>query len=89
MMRVLKGESTLSWLCIGDFNEILRVEEQFGPNERDSAQITSFREAVDVCELADLGYSSLDWTWEKKVAGGEYCRVPLDRALATASWFFF
>ena len=85
-MKFLRGESTLTWLCIGDFNEILRPEEQMGPNERDSAQIEGFREAVDVCELADLGYKGLDWTFEKRVAGGEFCRVRLDRALATASW---
>ena len=66
----VEGGSTLPWLCIGDFNEILRPEEQFGPNERDSAQIEAFREAVDICGLADLGYRGLDWTWQKKVAGG-------------------
>ena len=32
-MKFLRGESTLPWLCIGDFNEILRPEEQMGPNE--------------------------------------------------------
>jgi hypothetical protein len=85
-MRVLRGESTLPWVCLGDFNEILHKEEQFGPNERDSAQIEAFREAVDICGLADLGYKGLDWTWEKRVAGGEFCRVRLDRALATTSW---
>ena len=36
-MKRLRGESTLSWMCIGDFNEILRPEEQHGPNERDSS----------------------------------------------------
>ena len=85
----LKGISNLMddpWLCIGDFNEILRPDEQHGPNEHDSAQIEAFREAVDVCGLADLGYRGLDWTWEKKVAGGHYCRVRLDRALASAYW---
>mgnify|MGYP001010734247 FL=1 len=85
-MTRLRGESTLPWMCIGDFNEILRAEEQHGPKEQDSAQIEAFREAVDVCGLAGLGYRGLDWTWEKKVAGGDYCRVRLDRALATACW---
>ncbi|XP_073359854.1 uncharacterized protein [Aegilops tauschii subsp. strangulata] len=85
-MKRLRGESTLPWLCIGDFNEILRPEEQFGPNERDSSQIEAFREAVDICGLADLGYRGLDWTWEKKVAGGHFCRVRLDRALGSADW---
>ncbi|XP_073355316.1 uncharacterized protein [Aegilops tauschii subsp. strangulata] len=85
-MKFLHGENTLPGVCIGDFNEILRPEEQLGPNERDSAQIAGFREAVDVCELADLGYKGLDWTFEKRVVGGDYCRVRLDRALATPSW---
>jgi hypothetical protein len=45
-----------------------------------------FRDAVDVCELADLGYEGRSWTFEKKVAGGVFCRVRLDRALATVPW---
>ena len=57
-----------------------------GTSTRDSGQIAGFREAVDVCELADFGYKGLDWTWEKRVRGGEFCRVRLDRALATPSW---
>ena len=69
-MTRLRGESTLSWLCIGDFNEILRREEQIGPNEWDEAQMAGFREAVDVCGLADIGYIGLDWMFEKKVRGG-------------------
>ena len=88
-MTRLRGESTLPWLCIGDFNEILRKEEQMGVHERDSAQMEAFREATDLCALADLGYRGLDWTWEKKVPGGHYCRVRLDRALASASWSYF
>ncbi|XP_073367683.1 uncharacterized protein [Aegilops tauschii subsp. strangulata] len=68
-MKILRGENDLPWVCMGDFNEILRQEEQMGPNERDSAQIEGFREVVDVCELADLGYKGLDWTLEKRVAG--------------------
>ena len=72
IMKILRGENALPWVCMGDFNEILRPEEQMGPNERDSAQIEGSREAVDVCELADLGYKGLDWTFEKRVAGGEF-----------------
>jgi len=85
-MKRLRGESTLPWVCIGDFNELLRPEEHMGTSTRDSGQIAGFREAVDVCELADLGYKGLDWTWEKRVRGGEFCRVRLDRALASPSW---
>jgi endonuclease/exonuclease/phosphatase family metal-dependent hydrolase len=46
----------------------------------------AFREAVDVCGLADLGFEGRMWTYEKKIAGGAFCRVRLDRALATTDW---
>jgi hypothetical protein len=78
MMRFLKADCDLPWLSIGDFNEVLRREEQFGPNDRDIAQINLFWECVDVCELVDLGYQGLDWTFERRVQGGEHCRVELD-----------
>ena len=41
---------------------------------------------MDVCGLYDLGFEGRNWTFEKKVAGGSYCPVRLDRALATADW---
>ncbi|XP_073358249.1 uncharacterized protein [Aegilops tauschii subsp. strangulata] len=85
-MTRLRGELTLPWVCIGDFNEVLRREEQMGPNERDVAQMVGFHEAVDLCGLSDLGYIGLDLTFEKKIANDQYCRVGLARALATAEW---
>nr|XP_040249320.1 uncharacterized protein LOC120966829 [Aegilops tauschii subsp. strangulata]XP_045086245.1 uncharacterized protein LOC123494445 [Aegilops tauschii subsp. strangulata] len=98
IMKRLRGESSLPWMCIGDFNEILRPDEQHGLNARDSAQIEAFGEAVDVCGLAGLGYRALDWTWEKKVAGGhfadiehltaaksDHCPILLDTELADTS----
>ncbi|XP_073358198.1 uncharacterized protein [Aegilops tauschii subsp. strangulata] len=86
---VLKGIGSLSnlpWICIGDFNEVLRPDEQEGIGQRSNAQIQGFRDAVDVCMLMDIGYQGRFWTYEKKVAGGSYTRVRLDRAMATAEW---
>jgi len=73
-------------VCIGDFNEVLKREEQLGPNIREEYLMAGFREAVDVCQLCDLGYIGLDWTFEKKVTGGHFVRVRLDRVLASANW---
>ena len=86
---VMKGISNLSelpWVCIGDFNEVLRPDEQEGVGERSNAQIQGFRDAVDICMLMDMGYQGHFWTYEKKVVGGTYTRVRLDRAMATAEW---
>jgi hypothetical protein len=57
-----------------------------GANERSYTQIQAFHDTVDIYELMDIGYTGVPWTFEKKVAGGSYCRVRLDWALATASW---
>jgi hypothetical protein len=57
-----------------------------GVAERSLGQIEGFREAMDVCELVDLGYAGNSWTYEKRVAGGPLCRVRLDRAVASAPW---
>ena len=45
-----------------------------------------FRDAVDVCILIDLGFQGRKWTFEKKVAGGTFTRVRLDRALGSTEW---
>jgi hypothetical protein len=39
-----------------------------------------------VCGLADLGFTGIDWTFEKRVSGGMFCRARLDMALATPDW---
>jgi hypothetical protein len=58
-----------------------------GPNEREMAQINIFGEVVDMCQLCDLGYFGLEWTFERKNSNKEYVRVRLDRALASAEWY--
>jgi hypothetical protein len=86
MLKFIKSSSPLPWMCIGDFNEVLHQHEHEGVAERSLAQMAGFREAVDVCELGDLGYIGNSWTFEKRVVGSSFCRVRLKRALATAAW---
>ena len=85
-MKGLTSLNDLPWLCIGDFNEVLRPDEHQGVANRSNAQIQAFRDTVDVCMLLDLGYQGRFWTFEKKVSGGSYTRVRLDRTLASPSW---
>jgi hypothetical protein len=42
LMRFLRAQSATPWLCVGDFNEVLAVEEQFGTNEREEWQVQAF-----------------------------------------------
>jgi endonuclease/exonuclease/phosphatase family metal-dependent hydrolase len=86
LMKFSSSSSPYPWVCVGDFNEVLHQHEHCGVQERSHAQIAGFRDAVDVCGLQDLGFEGVKCTFEKKIAGGSYCQVRLDRALATADW---
>jgi hypothetical protein len=86
MLKYIRSFSALSWLCIRDFNEVMHRNEHNGVNERSNSQIAAFKDVVDVCSLAYLGYTGTPWTFEKRVAGGRYCWTRLDRALASPSW---
>lgn len=85
-LRDICSSSDLPWLCMGDFNEVLRPEEHEGVGERSNAQIQGFRDVVDSCRMMDIGFKGRFWTFEKKVTGGTYTRVRLDRALGSAEW---
>jgi hypothetical protein len=49
MLRFLRNESDLPWLCSGDFNEMLHGHEQMGGNERQEWCKEGFQEAVEYC----------------------------------------
>ena len=55
IMKQMRSDSNLPWVCMGDFNEILRRKEQLGPNNREEYLMEGFRNAVDVCQLCDIG----------------------------------
>lgn len=78
-MRFLRAQSASPWLCMGDFNEVLSVDEQIGGNERESWQIAAFQDAVDDCRLSDLGYHGLPYTWDNRQDGDRNVKCRLDR----------
>jgi hypothetical protein len=59
MLRFLRNENNLPWLCAGDLNEILHEHNQIGGNDREEWMMEGFQDAVDYCGFIDLGYSGL------------------------------
>ncbi|KAF4360183.1 hypothetical protein F8388_000052 [Cannabis sativa] len=51
----LKDLFDLPWVCGGDFNEILSINEKKGGSDRSMVAMTEFQNALDGCSLADLG----------------------------------
>ena len=86
MLRGIVGANDIPWLVLGDFNEVIHAHEHNGVGSRSQAQMEAFRDALDTCSLSDIGYTGNSWTFEKKVAGGTYTRVRLDRAVENPAW---
>ncbi|XP_075645171.1 uncharacterized protein LOC142616189 [Castanea sativa] len=63
MLRHLGSQLSLPWVCIGDFNEITRVQERSGGCIWPESQMQVFRDCLDVYGLKDLGFTGLPFTW--------------------------
>ena len=72
LLEELSTRSNLPWLCMGDFNEILHLGEKVGGNLRPEGQMRSFREAVNRCNLRDMGYigAAFTWSWRLGIEAG-------------------
>jgi hypothetical protein len=81
LLKYLRREFDRPWICAGDFNEVLSATEQFGGNDREEWKMEGFRDAIDYCRMADLGYIGLPYTWDNRQQEGANIKVRLDRGL--------
>lgn len=51
MLEALKPQESIPWLCVGDFNEILKQSEKFGAARRLDKHIESFKIALETCGI--------------------------------------
>ena len=77
------GSST--WICAGDFNEIMRQSEKIGGRVRSHNQMQPFREVLDECKLIDLGFIGSMFTRHKNYPAYMMWER-LDRAVASTEW---
>ncbi|KAH9763510.1 reverse transcriptase domain-containing protein [Citrus sinensis] len=73
LLRSLAMTSSLPWICLGDFNDLLHSSEKRGKIKHPQWKLHGFQEAISNAGLFDLGMS--DWVEER-----------LDRGLASSSW---
>ncbi|KAL0283937.1 UNVERIFIED_CONTAM: hypothetical protein Sangu_2475800 [Sesamum angustifolium] len=86
LLTRLKAQSIRSWLCMGDFNEILDNSEKEGGNTRPPWQIRDFRTALETNRLYDIGFNGYSFTWSNKQEFPNTIRERLDRACADYNW---
>ena len=68
------------WMCIGDFNAILYSTEKLSKRPPQQNQMDAFREALEGCQLEDLGFKGYPFTWNNKRPGEANTKLRLDRA---------
>jgi len=86
IVNATKKLSNLPWLVMGDFNEAMWAFEHFSTTCRGEQQMANFREALNVCELTDLGFTGTPYTYSNKREGRQNVKVHLDRAVADNAW---
>ncbi|KAL9690275.1 hypothetical protein QQ045_010672 [Rhodiola kirilowii] len=82
----LKQSSPHPWCILGDFNEVLRADEVTRCHAIRKQHIDQFCQAVNSCNLIDLGFLGGKFTYSNKRKGMGEIKCLLDRAVATPSW---
>ena len=83
ILRYLKNQDNLPWLCAGDVNEIITQDDQLGGNRMSEVNMLAFRECLGDCGLSNLGYKGYTFTWDNHREGEDNIQVRLDRGGAT------
>jgi hypothetical protein len=76
-LKALKASSSLPWVVLGDFNEALWHYEHFSARQRPEPQMAAFRDCLQICELKDIGFSVLPYTYDNKRDGNHNVRSVL------------
>jgi hypothetical protein len=86
MLHHLHGASDLPLLVVGEFNETMRSFDHFLANPTPTRQKNEFRDALEFCNLSDLGFTCAPFTYDNGRLGAANVHVRLDRAVADSNW---
>ncbi|KAJ0007624.1 hypothetical protein Pint_29766 [Pistacia integerrima] len=87
LLRELKAQTNMAWLCIGDFNEICHQYEKFGAADRPYRQMENFREALLDCDLSEIPFNGDFFTWNNGREGWYFTKEKLDKGYGNKAWF--
>ncbi|KAJ0097106.1 hypothetical protein Patl1_28744 [Pistacia atlantica] len=87
LLRELKAQTNMAWLCVGDFNEICHQYEKFGDADRPCRQMENFREALIDCDLSEIPFNGDFFTWNNGREGWYFTKEKLDKGYGNKAWF--
>ncbi|KAF9595596.1 hypothetical protein IFM89_001345 [Coptis chinensis] len=85
-LHLFKPPSRQPWLCIGDLNDVLKPKEKRGRVPFSPSKAQWLIQAMNNCELFDIGYKGLVFTWCNGQKGRNRTHERIDRALANVEW---
>lgn len=74
------------WLIAGDFNQPVHPEDKSGGHPVSSHQTQLLWDALEGCQLLDMGFSGPKFTWSNNRIGRTRIRERIDRAFCNAGW---
>ena len=74
------------WIIASEFNELLSNDEKLGGRPISLYRANLFKECLDSCNMADLGFNSPRFTWTNKHDIGSLIQERLDRYFANPQW---
>lgn len=86
LLRHLSTLALTPWLCVGDFNEIPNLSKKWGAATRARRHMVDFQEALEDCQLCDLGFKGPKFTWNNGRDGAAFMKERLDRVVANSEW---
>lgn len=86
LLRRLNTHLNIPWVCGGDFNEFLHLNEKKGGLDPGNQNIEAFRKVLEECKLDDLGFSGPKLTWDNRREEEANIQERLDRFVANEGW---
>ncbi|KAF7127845.1 hypothetical protein RHSIM_Rhsim11G0006400 [Rhododendron simsii] len=76
IIQIARSEK-FPWLCMGDFNQVLRVEDKLEGLLLSQSQISAFHEMISECGLVDLEYKGTKFTWKNNRNAESFIMEPM------------
>lgn len=86
ILRALADVSRFPWCIIGDFSDIMFIDEKRGGRMHPRSLMEGFVQTVGGCGLVDLGFEGEKFTWESFCGKHNWVQERLDRGLANQAW---
>ncbi|OMO60224.1 reverse transcriptase [Corchorus capsularis] len=75
------------WIVVGDFNQVLYQSDKLSKTSTSLQGSEDFQQCLDYCNLSEVNFRGLHYTWSNRRDPGICTWERLDRAFANATWF--